>query len=265
MISGTLFGIGAVLAIFITSRILFPDAKIFVLIRGFFSGWVEDKAKTPEGAKAIYTEKIKELQNSYNKANDTLQKIVGQKTTVEKELKHFKEELMEVEKNCEALAKKQKWEAVEEIADHREDLMAEIEMRENLLKELIPQVEEAQFINNKLEINLSNMKKEKDRIIRELIAKKQMKEIYDEMDELKNVSATSRMVQNVKEGLKEVSEQAEGAKVLYNNKKSTKYERAKQEAKAAISNSYVENLKNKYTKNSINVENQNNIIKNKLS
>ena len=58
--------------------------------------------------------------------------------------------------------------------------MAEIEMRENLLKELIPQVEEAQFINNKLEINLSNMKKEKDRIIRELIAKKQMKEIYDE-------------------------------------------------------------------------------------
>ena len=138
MISGTLFGIGAVLAIFITSRILFPDAKIFVLIRGFFSGWVEDKAKTPEGAKAIYTEKIKELQNSYNKANDTLQRIVGQKTTVEKELKHFKEELKEVEKNCEALAKKQKWEAVEEIADHREDLMAEIEMRENILKELIP-------------------------------------------------------------------------------------------------------------------------------
>ena len=145
MISGTLFGIGAVLAIFITSRILFPDAKIFVLIRGFFSGWVEDKAKTPEGAKAIYTEKIKELQNSYNKANDTLQRIVGQKTTVEKELKHFKEELTEVEKNCEALAKKQKWEAVEEIADHREDLMAEIEMRENLLKELIPQVEDVKF------------------------------------------------------------------------------------------------------------------------
>ena len=88
-----------------------------------------------------------------------------------------------------------------------------------------------------------------------------MKEIYDEMDELKNVSATSQMVQNVKEGLKEVSEQAEGAKVLYNNKKSTKYERAKQEAKTVMSNSYVENLKNKYSSK---IENQN-IIKNKLS
>lgn len=250
MISGALFGLGAIIAILIATRILFPNAKIWVLISGFFSGWVEDKAKTPEGAKAIYTKKINELQESYNKANDTLMKLAGQKSTIEKELKKCKNELADIEKYCQNLAKAQKWQDVEEMASRREDILYEVELRENLLKELIPQVEEAQLINDKMETNLINMKKEKDRIVRELMAKRQMKEIYDEMNELKNVSATSQMIQAARDGLKEVSEQAEGAKVLYNSKKSTKYENAEKNARNLASSSYVEELKNKYSNTS---------------
>jgi phage shock protein A len=246
MINGTLFGIGAVLAILATTKVLFPNAKLFILIEGFFSGWVEDKTKTPDGAKAVYNKKIQELQESYNKANDTLQKVTGRKMTIQKELDIYTEELATIEKNCEALAKKQMFDKIEPLSERREDVLLEIEQRKHILEELIPQVEEAKMINTKLQENLSNMKKEKERILRELETKKQMKEIYDEMDELKNVSTTNQMINTVREGVKELSEQAEGAKEIYNNKKSTKYERAKEEAQKAISSNYVEELKKKY-------------------
>ena len=246
MISGALFGLGAFAVIVISSKILFPNAKIFVLIKGFFSGWVEDKTKTPEGAKAVYDVKIQELQDSYNKANDALRKIVGQYTTTKNELENYKEELKKIEENCNILAKKQKWKEVEELAESREDLVSEVELRQKLLSELSPQLEEAKMINEKLETTLVNMKKEKNRVIRELTAKKQLKSIYDEMDELKNVSPTSQMVQTVREGLKEATEEAEGAKVLYNSKKSTRRDKIEQEIKKSSTSSYVEQLKEKY-------------------
>ena len=66
------------------------------------------------------------------------------------------------------------------------------------------------------------------------------------MDELKNVSPTSQMVQTVREGLKEATEEAEGAKVLYNSKKSTRRDKIEQEIKKSSTSSYVEQLKEKY-------------------
>ena len=257
MINGMIFGLSAIVFIILTSKILWPNAKIFVLIKGLFSGWIEDKTKTPEGARAVYTAKIEELSEQYAKANNILKRLVGRRKTIFDELNNYKNELSIIEKNCEALAKKQKWEDVEQLASRREDINEEILIRENTLKELDPQIEEAKFINNSLSKNLENMKKEKDRIIRELISKKQMNEIYDELDELKNVSTTSKMIQSIREGAKELSEQTEGAKVLYNSKSSTKYNKAMNEAKKSISNSYIDSLKSKYCTTSTNFTNRN--------
>ena len=50
--------------------ILFPEAR--TLLSGFTRLFIKDMATTPEGAEAIYSEKIEQAQDAYNKADNAL-------------------------------------------------------------------------------------------------------------------------------------------------------------------------------------------------
>ena len=55
--------------------IMFPEAR--ALFKGFGRLFIKDMAQTPEGAEAIYTEKINQAQDSYNKADNALRLATG--------------------------------------------------------------------------------------------------------------------------------------------------------------------------------------------
>ena len=78
--------------------------------------------------------------------------------------------------------------------------------------------------------------------------KKQLKEVYDDMDELKNVTATDKLLESVRDKNKDLDAVVEGSKVVHNNKMSTKLQQAENEAKKLNSNDYLESLKKKYNK-----------------
>ena len=50
------------LGIFVFVLILFPEAR--TLLKGFTRIFIQDRASTPEGAKAVYAEKIDQLHNA---------------------------------------------------------------------------------------------------------------------------------------------------------------------------------------------------------
>lgn len=61
--------IGAVAVVFVLALIIFPGVrgKLKVLVGGFLNIFVEDIAKTPEGAKAVFQQAIEEVQERYGR------------------------------------------------------------------------------------------------------------------------------------------------------------------------------------------------------
>ena len=98
------------------------------------------------------------------------------------------------------------------------------------------------------EKNLRKLKRESKEVVENMKVKKQLKEVYDDMDELKNVTATDKLLESVRDKNKDLDAVVEGSKVVHDNKVSTKLQKADEEAKKLQSNDYLESLKKKYNK-----------------
>lgn len=225
---------------------LFGGGKLRTLLKGFVGLFVEDLAKTPEGAAAVYTEAINKAQNDYNRANDTLQKVAGQLETAKDDLAASQKALTESEKKAEAFAKNQDWNRVELFANQRNEILEEIESHKLNIQRLTPIYEEAKLINTNLEAKLKTLQKEKVRVVNDLKMNKQLKGMYDDMDELKNTNDIDKLVDAVKTGVRDSRETAVGARTVHENKTSTKINNANAEAKKLAGNAYAEELKKKF-------------------
>lgn len=241
--------IGGVLVLGLAALFIFGGGKLTTLLKGFVGLFVEDLTKTPEGAAAVYNQAIEKAQNQYNIANDTLQKVAGELDTAIKNHEGFLKRLKECETRCENFAKTGQFDKVELFSNEREEILLEIENAEAIINDLKPLYEEAKIINNHLEEKLVKLKKEKNRVITDLKRNKQLKSMYDDMDELKNTTNVDKLLDSVKTGVKESREKAVGARTVHNNKTSTKISAATAEARKLQSNDYVEELKKKYSTN----------------
>ena len=63
---------------------------LLIIFGGLFSSLIQDTAKTPEGARAIFNEKIDEVEREYAKASDILRKYSGKLKISEENLKNLK-------------------------------------------------------------------------------------------------------------------------------------------------------------------------------
>ena len=98
------------------------------------------------------------------------------------------------------------------------------------------------------EKNLRKLRRESKEVVENMKVKKQLKEVYDDMDELKNVTATDKLLDSVRDKNKDLDAVVEGAKVVNNNKMSTRLTKAEVEARKNNGNDYLEGLKKKYNK-----------------
>jgi phage shock protein A len=238
----------ALVVIVIAAILLFGGGKLITLLKGFVGLFVEDLAKTPEGAAAVYSQAIEKAQNDYNLANNTLQKVAGQLDSAKRNIEITKTKVTETEAKCENFVKAGQFDKAELFSQERNDLMEELENQNRIAAELTPIFEEAKKINNHLETKLKQLKKDKDRVINDLKLNKQLKSMYDDMDELKNVDNVDKLLDSVKTGVKDGREKAVGARVVHENKLSTKISNANVDAKKLQSDSYIEELKKKYQK-----------------
>lgn len=115
----------------------------------------------------------------------------------------------------------------------------------NAYKEATAAAKETQ---ERCEKNLRSLKRESKEVVENMKVKKQLQEVYDDMDELKNVTATDKLLDSVRDKNRDLDAIVEGSKVVHNNKMSTKLEKAEAEAKKNNSNDYLNSLKKKYNK-----------------
>lgn len=242
---GTLLIIIAVV-LCILVLILFPEAR--TLLSGFTRLFIKDMATTPEGAEAIYSEKIEQAQDAYNKADNALKIAAGKLQNAKKDIENLKSRLSNVEAECEVLVKSGKIDMAKIKADEREEIVSDIKRYSELVKAYEEAANTAKEAQELCEKNLRKLKRESKEVVENMKVKKQLKEVYDDMDELKNVTATDKLLESVRDKNKDLDAVVEGSKVVHNNKMSTKLQQAENEAKKLNSNDYLESLKKKYNK-----------------
>ncbi len=234
------------IALVILIMILFPEAR--VLFKGLFRVFIKDMATTPEGAQAIYAEKIDQAQDSYNKADNALRVAAGKLGRAKRKSEELKNQLIKVEAECEALVKSGKMDMALLKSEEREDILSDINRYAELIKAYQTAEVTAREAQELCERNLRKLKRESKEIVENMKVKKQLKKVYDDMDELKNVTAADKLLDSVRDKNIELDEVVEGSKAVHDNRISTRLQKANAEAKKIHSNDYLEGLKKKYNK-----------------
>lgn len=247
MTLGTLI-IYIILGLGVTALILFPDfrKKLKIMCGGFLNLFIEDKARTLDGTRAIYQQAIEQAQEQYSKAHDMLQKVSGKYEIMKRDLSKAQAELKDIEAKCENLVKSGKIESAQVLSDRRDEVLVLIEQYNRALQDLIPMVNDAKMIATQKEQALRKLKSDSKRKIVELEMNQQMGEMFDEMDDLKKRNAVSKLLDSVDDGCTEARQKAVGARVVHENKLETKVGRALIEAKSSQSSDYIANLQKKY-------------------
>lgn len=234
------------IALFVLALILFPEFR--TLFRGFTRVFIKDMATTPEGAQALYEQKIAEAEESFAKADSAYKKASGKLHTAQNDLKTFKQKLSKVEAACEGFVKDNNMEMAQLKAEEREEILSSIARCEELVKVYTAAVEETRDVYTKWEKRVRDLKREAKEVVENMRTKKQIAEIYDDMDELKVSTATDKLLNDVKEKNKDLNEYAAGAKAVHENRTSTKLDKADAEARKMQTSEYLNSLKARYNK-----------------
>lgn len=243
--------VGAIVVIVLLALLIFPGVrkKLKVLIEGFLNIFVEDMAKTPDGAKAVFNQAIEEVQNRYNKAGDTLNRFIGEQESVKRSIAKLKDELGDTEKKCESLVKAGQMQDAALFSQRREEILFEIRQKEGYLKELNPMVAEAKEVYEAYDKKLRELKKQSKMTVEELKLKGNMKDLLGDLDELRRDSATDKLLGVVNDSLTDLRKEVDGAVEVHNSRSTTKIAKAEKSAAKASSDAYLQELQAKYGKN----------------
>lgn len=238
--------IGIAVFFFVLLLILFPEFR--ALLKGFARVFIKDMASTPEGAEAIYGEKIDEAQDAYSKADNAYRIAAGKLSNAKKDMETLKTRLTKVEAECETFVKNGKIDMAQLKSEEREEIISDIERLSQLIKAFEVATAQAKEAQEMCEKRLRKLKRESKEVVENMRVKNQLKEVYDDMDELKNVTATDKLLDSVREKNKDLDAVVEGSKVIHESRLSTRLQKAEAEAKKLHTNDYLESLKKKYNK-----------------
>ena len=245
-------GVALVIIIFV----MFPEARS--LAKGFTRLFIKDVASTPEGARAIYAEKIDKLQEVYNKADDSYKLASGKLETAKTELGELQKRLQKVTAEAESLYAKavhnndsRTMELARLKADERTDIIEQIANVDDMITKYQKATDQAQLIHEQAEKALKKTKREAKETVQRMKDNENLAELYNNLDELKNTDGVDKLIDAVKDRDKELAQIAAGSSVVHQNKLETKLGIAEKEAYRLETSDFLDSLAAKYDKKAI--------------
>ncbi len=234
-----------VVGAFGVSLILFPSFRkqLGSLVGGFLQLFVQDTAKTPEGAKAIYAQKIDEATDQYNEACDTLRNLTGKLKTIQDQFAASQKRAEDYDKRAKAAMARGDEESATIFARNLQEEMDAMENLSQQYAKMRPAVEEMKNIKEKLENQLAALKRESKDVVSEMQANEQISAAYDSVGKFRSATGTDKMLNATRDGLQESREKAAGAKVLYQSSRDGKLDKANAKTADYKVNDYLESLK----------------------
>lgn len=240
----------AAVVLFVLALIIFPEFRkgLKVLCSGFLNLFVQDIAKTPEGANAVYNEAIEEERELYRKACNALSRVTGQLDNARNNLTALENKLKETESYCERLVAAGRESDAMIYAEKREELLVDIETAKAVIAEYEPMVAEAQTLVNQRERNLRKLKKDQKDKVNRMKLDMQTKQMHEDMDDLRNDRTSHKLLDAVDERAKDLRKEAVGARMVHQNKTSTKITNIEKSMAQEKSSEYIASLRAKQSK-----------------
>lgn len=234
------------LGLFVIALIMFPEFRS--LFSGFTKKFVQDVAKTPEGAEATYIKAIDEARDRYTKAKKYANEISGKLERAKKNLEDACKQKANAEAMIENCFKRNKPEDAEVFAADHQIAMDNIDAAKLDIARLDPLKKQAFDLLVELETQLKKLEAEKKIVVNKLRLNKDSAELYEGLDDLAAPTATLKNLKAVREGAESLEDRATGARIVYENKNSTKATKIKKEMGSAVTNSFMAEMQAKYNK-----------------
>jgi phage shock protein A len=234
--------------------------ELWMLLKRFSSLLVKDMSKTLEGAEIIYKRAIAEKQQEFNKASYTLQQITGTLSHETTKLKNLKTTLCAIEKKCENLVSSGHMEQARLSALERQGVINGIASCTQNIENLEQAAKEAKEAVDIFENQLNNLKREMNQVVNDLKVGEQLADAYNSLDGLKKSEELYDLIDTVKDSAKEKKAKAAGARIIHENKLSTRINMFDDNLKDMESDDYLNSLQQKLN---INVQENTDEIKNK--
>lgn len=240
----------SIFVLFLLCLLLFPGfrARLKILMGGFLNLIVEDKAKTPEGARAIYNQAIEEAREEYAKVEDVYKRVSGKLDGLMKRREASKAELKETEAACERFVQANKMNEARVYSEKRAEIIEQIKTLDAAIDKMKSAVDDARQAYEIQEKRLSDLKRKSKNVIEGMMINQQLKESLDDINELRKTTPTSKLLEVVDDAYKESNEVAAGAKIAHENRLSTRVQKTEASAKQLAADDYLNQLKTKYNK-----------------
>lgn len=242
------FIIGGAAAVVVLALIVFPGfrKKLKVLVGGFLNIFVEDMAKTPEGARAIYDQKIEEVQRQYNEADTIYKRQAGALDQLRTKIRLLEKARTDAEVKCKSLVQAGDMKNAQIYSAKRSEIIAELEQLKDYEHDLTLAVEEVKNIHTLTGENLRKLEAEKKKVIDGMKLDESMKSVLDDLDDLKRSTETDKLLSSIRDHAADMRKEVQGGMVVHANRTSTKMSAAEKAATAAGADEYLESLQAKY-------------------
>lgn len=245
--------IGGALIVVALALVIFPGfrKKLKVLAGGFLNIFVEDLAKTPEGARAVYDQAIEEAQTQYNEADDMYRRQAGALDQLRTKIKSLEGELQTTERKCESLVRAGDTVNARVYSQRRTEIVTELEQKRTYERDLALAVQEVQNIHTLTGERLRKLQAEKKQVIDGMKLDESMKSVLDDLDDLKRSTEVDKMLGTVKDHAADLRKEVQGGMIVHANRASTKISAAERASADAGADEYLASLQAKYGKGQV--------------
>lgn len=237
-----------IIAVLVIVFALAISGKLRALVKAFFNLFVEDLASTPEGAEALFNQKEEEVNDKFRRADAVYKKVAGQRKRCKDTITELETKLVQVEAQCDKLAKMQDMEGLDIKIAERADIVDEISINKQTLITLEGALKDASEARDACEENLRIIQKKRKQVVTQMKRNRDMKDIYDDLEGIGAGDHTSKLLDKVIERGDDLADMVAGSKEAYETKASTKAKKVDQRLKSSANDDYKQQLLNKYKK-----------------
>lgn len=239
----------AVAILAVLALIMFPEVrkKGAVLLRGAANLFVEDQAKTPEGAKAIFTQAISEAEERYQNAKEVYHRLSGRQKRLQADAAKLREDIKATEIKIDSFARRGDRTNAKLFTEQLMEFKASLKAKEQAIESITPSVEKAKQAYEASSKRVTSLKTQKQNVVTQMETNLMTKELLDDLDDVYKNSATDKMLDAVLEGAGVLMEESSGAISAHEAKTSTRIARAEKAAEDAESDAYLDAIMKKYS------------------
>lgn len=224
---------------------MFPSFRngLKVLLGGFLNLFIEDTAKSPKGAAAIFDKAIEEAQDKYNKADDTLRSITGRLDAVMKQRDEAARLVKEYEEKARRAMAHGREDDARLYAEKRQDAIISYDQYSKAYEQLIPVVKQAKDIYVQRQTYLKDIQHKKRIKIEQLKTNQDIEEAFDDLDDLKKDTSTKKLLGIIDEEIEAGAERAAGARIVHEAKLETRIARADKKSESYAVDDFLDSLR----------------------